>query len=63
MATVMKILLFLVTILLPGGLIVVPLYYLWRRHRRPDLDFSDQFRRVPLMRDRRAPLIVTRPRA
>ena len=60
MATLLKILFFLVTIILPGGLVLIPLYYLIVKRRRPELDFSEQLRRVPIMRDGQRQLIVPR---
>ncbi len=60
MATLLKILFFLVTILLPGGMVLIPLYFLLRRRSRPELDFSEHRRRVPITRDYRERLIVSK---
>jgi hypothetical protein len=57
MATLLKASIILLTVIVPGGLIVLALYYLFKK-RRPELDFSDQFRRVPIMRDRRTRQVV-----
>jgi hypothetical protein len=57
MATLLKIVFILLTVILPGGLVVLGVVHLLRR-RRPELDFSEQFRRVPIMRDRRTRQVV-----
>ena len=57
MTTLLKILFILLTVIVPGGLVVLGVYYLLRR-RRPELDFSERFRRVPIMRDRRTRQVI-----
>ena len=57
MTSLPKLLLLLLTVILPGGLIALAVYYILKK-RKPELDFSDHFRRVPIMRDRRTRQVV-----